>query len=437
MDQQQQLLQQLLATPEGQAFSSIINVQDPQAQTYILSILTAVNGNMEDALVKLQLDTEVAQAMASRGMQPSVQQLAQIKTPYQQIVQMREMKSQIQSQPMQQPVHQQQPQMVMQQGQMPQQQQVQQSQPMQQGQVFQQPQQQTYQQPAQIQQRAPITTSNNSADVVSPFNRSNVPLTQSFNNFNPGMGYYNDTHKGEDYGTTMGEEGRFPIGGQVISSGYDPAYGNSVVVRGYNPREFNQLSQSDRGNFRGGNEDYVRLSHLQSLPNVKPGQYVATGSAGLKFGSTGNSTGPHLDIEAGRGDYNNYQNKQSFSQSYPQVKYLSQTTGKGGTGGGGGQYSTKPTYNASKISKSIAKFESSYKPMNSTQFVSNVKQTFNNIAKPVQQQVYKSVASYAPKVQKQVQQVQRQVQPTYNKVASSVDNFKNKVGNFFGGLFRR
>jgi len=243
------------------------------------------------------------------------------------------------------------------------------------------------------------------------------------------MGYYNNTHKGEDYGTTMGEDGKFPIGGQVISAGFDKAYGNSVVVRGYNPQEFNQLSPANRANFRGGNEDYVRLSHLQSLPNVRPGQYVATGSAGLKFGSTGNSTGPHLDIEAGRGDYNNFDAKQSFSQAYPQMNFLSKNKGSGGTGGGGGQYSTN------KLKQQVAKYN--YKPMNSTQFTDSVKQKFNSISRPIQQQVAKSVAPKVQQVQRQVQQVQRQVQPALKQVSNSVTNFVNNGKNFVNNLFRR
>ena len=66
-------------------------------------------------------------------------------------------------------------------------------------------------------------------------------------------------------------------------------------------------------------EDYVHMSHLSEYPNLVPGDYVATGSAGLKMGSTGNSTAPHLDLEAGTGAVGDYSQKQGFEQMYPNV----------------------------------------------------------------------------------------------------------------------
>ena len=162
-------------------------------------------------------------------------------------------------------------------------------------------------------------------DAVSPF-YGQGQMTQAFNQYNPGMGYYNNLHKGEDFAAGEGESGRFPIGGQVMSKGYDPTYGYNVQVKGQNPQEYAQMSGVDKANpYNQPQEDVVQLNHLQRLPNVNPGEYVATGSAGLKFGNTGHSTGTHLDVESYKsGDKGNYEAYRSFLLQYPElIKYMS------------------------------------------------------------------------------------------------------------------
>lgn len=160
-------------------------------------------------------------------------------------------------------------------------------------------------------------------DVVSPFDIP-VEKKQDFNNYNPGVGYYKDLHKGEDYGAPENTPMKAPIGGQVIQVGYDPDYGNTVVIKGLNPQEYSQLGSEDFSNpTKQSAEDAVRLSHLAEPAPWKLGDYVATGSAGLKEGSTGHSSGPHLDLESfpvgsldQKGTAGEWEGKRSFSDQY-------------------------------------------------------------------------------------------------------------------------
>lgn len=172
----------------------------------------------------------------------------------------------------------------------------------------------------QAKQQAKKAKGKKTPDVVSPFS-GEMAMTQAFNQYNPGMGYYGNTHKGEDFAAKPGEQGKTPIGGQVVSNYYDPAYGNTVVIKGLSPQEYLQLSGQDVANpsFQS-EEDAVRLSHLAERAPFNPGEYVATGSAGLKFGSTGNSTGTHLDIESFPvGSPDDFEKKRSFLLRYPQL----------------------------------------------------------------------------------------------------------------------
>lgn len=147
-------------------------------------------------------------------------------------------------------------------------------------------------------------------DVVSPFNREDVPVTQDFGNYNPGMGYFDDTHKGIDFGVAEGEQGKNPVGGVVSENYYDPVYGNRFAVIGQNPQETAQNPQPQTD----PNEDVIAMSHLLGQVNnpktgqpYQPGDPIATGEAQLQFGNTGSSTGPHTDIESFNvGNYGNY-----------------------------------------------------------------------------------------------------------------------------------
>lgn len=175
---------------------------------------------------------------------------------------------------------------------------------------------------------APAELLGKKPDVVSPF-PTPAPVSQSFDNYNPGMGYYNDQHKGVDFGTREGDAMTNPIGGMVRSNEWDPIYGYRFQTEGLNQQEYNDLSKEDFINGKKG-EDVVAMSHLQGLAinpatgkAYQPGEYVATGSAKLKAGNTGNSTAEHTDIESfpqgSQGDYSKYRD---FMKEYRMKKLL-------------------------------------------------------------------------------------------------------------------
>lgn len=143
-------------------------------------------------------------------------------------------------------------------------------------------------------------------DVVSPVTKES-PITQQFNQYNPGMGYYNDVHKGTDIGGDEGQEIKFPVGGTVLQKGYDPVYGWNVDVIGQNLQERAQMDPNNPN----PESQVVHISHLAEEPGYRQGDYVATGSGGLKMGSSGKSTGTHIDFELRKlkdiGNYANYQ----------------------------------------------------------------------------------------------------------------------------------
>lgn len=113
-------------------------------------------------------------------------------------------------------------------------------------------------------------------------------VTQEFGNVNPDMGYNGDTHGGVDLAGQDSSELRLPIRGIVVQRLYDDGiadprrsqsggYGNSVLIR---------LE----------NGEFLRFSHLADTPlNVRdvvnPNDLI-----GIQ-GSTGNSTGQHVDVE--------------------------------------------------------------------------------------------------------------------------------------------
>lgn len=107
-------------------------------------------------------------------------------------------------------------------------------------------------------------------------------ITQKFGNYNPSLykGITKDSrHKGLDLATPLGTELFSPIAGKV-KSGFDKNWGNYVDV------------VADDGTT-------YRFSHLSALERiadqVQPGQLLG------KTGSSGHSTGAHLDISVRRG----------------------------------------------------------------------------------------------------------------------------------------
>lgn len=114
-------------------------------------------------------------------------------------------------------------------------------------------------------------------------------VTQKFGNFNPNVEVFSGgVNYGTDYATPTGTELKAPKGEwQVIESfnkasgnrGDNRGYGNSVVIK----------------NLQTG--ETLRFSHLSNV-GVQVGQQLINSNniIGLT-GSTGNSTGPHLDVQ--------------------------------------------------------------------------------------------------------------------------------------------
>lgn len=142
--------------------------------------------------------------------------------------------------------------------------------------------------------------------------------TQSAGNYNPGIGYANNVHKGTDIGVNVGTPITLPQGNWKVEQSYggdttngslgdwtNGGYGNSVVVRDQNSGET------------------YKFSHLLR-PLVQAGQVLTGGQIGLS-GSTGNVTGPHVDIETyGQGMGNAFANAvNNASAGKPQVNVAS------------------------------------------------------------------------------------------------------------------
>jgi murein DD-endopeptidase MepM/ murein hydrolase activator NlpD len=87
-------------------------------------------------------------------------------------------------------------------------------------------------------------------------------------------------HKGLDIAAPAGMEIRAAAGGEVVYSGYDPSYGNTVVVK-----------------HTGGLE--TRYAHLGRI-DVRKGNFISAEQVLGSVGSTGHSTGPHLHFEVTR-----------------------------------------------------------------------------------------------------------------------------------------
>ena len=83
-------------------------------------------------------------------------------------------------------------------------------------------------------------------------------------------------HEGLDIAASYGTSVKAAGGGKVTFVGWKPAYGNTVVIKhGYG---------------------YVSQYAHNSKINVKVGQVVKRGDIIARVGSTGRSTGPHVDF---------------------------------------------------------------------------------------------------------------------------------------------
>lgn len=113
-------------------------------------------------------------------------------------------------------------------------------------------------------------------------------VTQAFGNRSAVEIFSGGVNRGTDFGAKRGTPVALPQGRWVVMESFGEAregvrgtnrgYGNSVKVR-------NQMTG-----------EILRFSHLGKV-NVRPGQLVSSGQVVGLTGSTGNSTGPHLDIE--------------------------------------------------------------------------------------------------------------------------------------------
>ena len=121
-----------------------------------------------------------------------------------------------------------------------------------------------------------------------------VQVTQKFGNRNPGVEVFS---KGINYGTDFGAKKGTPVaippgewevvdswGGAkregFIGNGDNSGYGNSVLIRNTDTGELMRYSHLDQGSVR-----------------AQAGQRLKGGTVFAKTGNTGNSTGPHLDLE--------------------------------------------------------------------------------------------------------------------------------------------
>lgn len=111
------------------------------------------------------------------------------------------------------------------------------------------------------------------------------PITQEFGNINPGMGYANNMHRGVDVRTRdltgFQRNLKLPFNttvAQVLTADDGNPYGNSILL---------QLPTGEM----------LRFSHLAGSPQYRQGDTVPAWSTFGTPGSTGNSTGEHLDLE--------------------------------------------------------------------------------------------------------------------------------------------
>lgn len=136
-------------------------------------------------------------------------------------------------------------------------------------------------------------------------------VTQPFGNYNPTMGYTGGMHSGVDYRTRDYQGDLYaPVPMrvvQVISAESGSPYGNSVLL---------ELPSGEM----------IRLSHLSKMPEFTDRQVLNPGDLIGTPGSTGNSTGEHLDVE-----YYNQQgqldNPNNFKQNVAQYSIANQITG--------------------------------------------------------------------------------------------------------------
>ncbi len=114
----------------------------------------------------------------------------------------------------------------------------------------------------------------------SPVSKGSYDLTARYGT---GGGYWSSgIHTGLDFAAPSGTPVMAAASGTVVSTGYEGAYGNRVVIR-------------------HGNGVMTTYNHLSSV-SVSPGTKVSTGDQIGRVGTTGNTTGSHLHFEVTQND---------------------------------------------------------------------------------------------------------------------------------------
>ena len=114
----------------------------------------------------------------------------------------------------------------------------------------------------------------------SPVSKGKYNLTARYGS---GGGYWSSgIHTGLDFAAPSGTPVMAAASGTVVSTGYEGAYGNRVVIR-------------------HGNGVMTTYNHLSSV-SVSPGAKVSTGDQIGRVGTTGNTTGSHLHFEVTQND---------------------------------------------------------------------------------------------------------------------------------------
>ena len=114
----------------------------------------------------------------------------------------------------------------------------------------------------------------------SPVSKGRYNLTARYGS---GGGYWSSgIHTGLDFAAPSGTPVMAAASGTVVSTGYEGAYGNRVVIR-------------------HGNGVMTTYNHLSSV-SVSPGTKVSTGDQIGRVGTTGNTTGSHLHFEVTQND---------------------------------------------------------------------------------------------------------------------------------------
>jgi predicted chitinase/murein DD-endopeptidase MepM/ murein hydrolase activator NlpD len=152
-------------------------------------------------------------------------------------------------------------------------------------------------------------------------------ITQPFGNKSSVEHFSNGINYGTDIGVGVGTDVSLPQGKWMAISAYDQAPDNSghegnSTNSGYGNSAFFQ--NVDTG-------EKLRYSHLSQGIKVQPGQVVDGGTRFGKTGLTGNTTGPHLDLE-----YYDQSGKISDVTKSPYGKALFSGDGDGYGGSGGG-----------------------------------------------------------------------------------------------------